>query len=130
MHRLIIATFRFLNLVQTDDIARIGYQLRQSLKQPREPGTRYMGDTEVVFTDRLRRAMADGHVRSDINPEHAAYTLFTSLVGCQLLAEPFGDDPLKRFTEVWDFVLRAIATDEHLPALQAVVRSASRKRST
>ncbi len=129
MHRLIIATFRFLELVETDDVARIGYQLRQSLKETREPERRHMGDTEVVFTDRLKRAMTDGHVRTDINPEHTAYTLFTSLVGCQLLAEPFGDDPLKRFAEVWEFVLRAIATDDHLPALQELVRTASRKHS-
>lgn len=129
MHRLIIATFRFLELVETDATARIGYQLRQSLRESRAPGTRYQGDTEVVFTDRLKKAMRDGHVRADINPEHTAYTLFTSLVGCQLLAEPFGDDPLKRFAEVWEFVLRAIATDEHLPALEEVVRTASRTQT-
>ena len=129
MHRLIIATFRFLQLVEVDDTARIGYQLRQSFKESREPGVRYPGDTEVVFTERLKRAIKDGHVRADINPEHTAYTLFTSLVGCQLLAEPFGDDPVKRFAEIWDFLLRAIATEEQLPALQKLVQSASRAQS-
>ncbi len=127
MHRLITATFRFLQLVEVDDTARIGYQLRQSLRQNREPGTRHFGDTEVVFASALKRAVKDGHLRADTDVTKTAYTLFTALVGCQLLAEPFGDDPLVRFAEVWTVVLRSIAADDHLSELDEVVRSASRQ---
>ena len=65
MHRLIVSTFRFLALVQVDDTARVGYQLRHVLKQIREPGTSRFGDTEVVFADALKRAVRDGHLRAD-----------------------------------------------------------------
>lgn len=126
LHLLIRATFRFLALVQTDDTARIGYHLRQSLRQNREPGARHFGDTEVVFSGALEQAVRDGHITADINLTQTAYTLFAALVGCQLLAEPFGDEPLIRFAEVWEVVLRGIAADDQLPTLLQIVRSASR----
>lgn len=129
MHRLIIATFRFLELIETDDTARIGYQLRWAIRQPRQPGERHFGDTEVIFTERLQRAITDGHVKADINPAQTAYTLFAALVGCQQLAEPFGDSAVTRFVEVWSVILAAIATDEHREALEAVVRAAAQVRS-
>ncbi len=130
MHRLIIATFRFLELVETDDTTRIGYQLRQAVKQNGEPGTRHFADTEMVFRDALKRAVKDGHLRADTNVSQTAYTLLTALVGCQLLAEPFGDAPRTRFAGVWEVVLRGISTDDRLSALEQVVRSASRKQPT
>ena len=105
LHLLIRATFRFLALVQADDTVRIGYHLRQSLRQNRDPGPRQFGDTEVVFSGALQQAVRDGHLNADTNLTQTAYTLFTALVGCQLLAEPFGDDPLIRFAEVWELSL-------------------------
>ena len=126
LHRLIRATFGFLELVQTDDTARIGYHLRQSLRPNRDPGSRHFGDTEVVFGGALKQAVRDGHVKADTNLTQTAYTLFTALVGGHLLSEQFGDDPLIRFAEVWEVVLRGIAADDQLPALLQVVGSASR----
>lgn len=126
LHRLIRATFRFPALVQTDDTARIGYHLRQSLQQNRDPRTRHFGDTEVVFSGTLKQAVRDGQLKADTNLTQTAYTLFTALVGCQLLAEPLGDDPLIRFAEVWEVVLRGIAVDDQLPVLLQLVRSGSR----
>lgn len=130
MHRLIDATFRFLELTASDPVVRIGYRLRQAMRQNRASGERHLGDTEVLFTDCLKRGVKDGHLRPDVDPGQTAYTLFTALVGCQQLAEPFGDDPMARFTEVWDVVLRGIAADGQREALDEVVRSASRRRST
>lgn len=126
MHRLITATFRFLALTETDDTVRIGYQLRQAMRQVSEAGAPSYGDTEVVFASALKRAIADGHVRPDINIGEAAYTLFAALVGCRLLADAFSDNPVERWAQSWRTILRAIAPEDALPGLTKFVRSAAR----
>lgn len=126
MHRLINATFRFLELTETDDTVRVGYLLFQAMRPPREPGTTHPGDSEVLFTAALKGAVREGHVRPGTNVRQAAYTLFAALVGCRMLAQPFGHNPMERFLEVWQTLLRTIAAEEHLPALLRVARSASR----
>lgn len=128
MHRLIEATFRFLELTEIDQIVRVGYRLGQAKGTTRKPGIRYPEDTESLFIEGLKGARKDGHVRADIDLVKTAYTIFTALVGCRQVADNFGDNPVKRFKDVWTIVLSAIATDDHLPALEKFVNSAARMK--
>lgn len=126
MHRLIAATFRFIALTETDDIARVGYQLRQAMRQVSPAGAPSYGDTEVVFASAIKRAVADGHARSDINAGEAAYTVFAALAGCRLLADAFADNPYDRLAQAWRTILRAIAPEDALAGLNKYVRSVAR----
>lgn len=129
MHKLITATFRFIDVTETSPVARVGYQLRQALGQISRAGAAGgFGDTEVVFGSAIKRAVADGHARADINPREAAYTLFAALVGCRLLADAFDDDPYERLAQSWRTILRSIAPEDAVPALNRFVRATSRKR--
>ena len=126
MHKLITATFAFIALTETDDIVRVGYQLRQAMRQVSPAGPPSYGDTETVFASAIRRAVADGHARPGINSAEAAYTLFAALAGCRLLADALGDDPFERLAGTWRTVLQAIAPEEALNGLKRFVRSALR----
>lgn len=126
MHKLIRATFAFIALTETDETVRIGYQLRQAMRQVSPAGPRSYGDTEVVFASAIRRAMADGHVKKSVNDKEAACTLFAALAGCRLLSDALGDNPFDRLEQSWRTLLEAIATEDALSGLKRLVRSTSK----
>lgn len=127
MHRLISATFAFIEATETDPIVRIGYQLRQAVRQVSEASTKGFGKTEVVFASAIRRGVADGHVRPDVDADEVAYTVYAALVGVRLLADAFGDNPFERLADAWRTVLRATAPEGELAGLTKVVRAVCRK---
>jgi AcrR family transcriptional regulator len=126
MHKLIKATFGFLALTESDDIVRVGYQLRQALRQVSPAGPKGFGDTHVIFASAIKRAVADGHARPGINAREAAHTLFAALVGCRLLADALGEDPIERLEQAWRTLLLSIAPDDAVAALRRYVRSTAR----
>lgn len=128
MHRLIAATFRFIAVTENNPTVRIGYQLRHAVRHVSQVEAGGFGDTEVVFASGIKRAVAEGHARPDVNPKEAAYTLFAALVGCRLLADASGDDPYERLTQAWRTVLRSIAPEEAMPGLNRFLRTTSRER--
>lgn len=128
MHRLIAATFRFLAITESDPVVRVGYQLRQAMNQISNAGAKSYANTESVFTSALKRAVADGHVRADVKPREAAYSLFAGLAGCRLLSDAFDESPFERLTQVWRIFLRSVAPDDAIDDLNRVVRSAARRR--
>lgn len=128
MHKLIAATFRFIAVTEADPIVRVGYQLRQAMRQISEVGAKSYGNTEVVFASTIKRAVADGHVRADIKPREAAYSLFAALVGCRLLSDAFTESPFERLAQVWRTFLRSVAPDEAFDELNRVVRAEARRR--
>ncbi len=128
MHRLIAATFRFIAVTENNPVVRVGYQLRQATRQASHSGTGSFGDTETVFASSIKRAVREGHARTDINPREAAYTLFAALVGCRLLADAFDDDPFERLAQVWRTTLPSIASEDALPELNGLVRARACER--
>lgn len=127
MHKLVTATFRFIGLTERDPIVRVGYQLRQAMRQVSAAGARSFGDTEVVFASAIKRAVADGHTRRGVNHREAAYTLFAGLTGCRLLADAYSDNPFGRLEQVWRTLLAAIAPEDAVAGLNRYVRSVSRR---
>jgi AcrR family transcriptional regulator len=127
MHKLISATFSFIAVTESSPVVRVGYQLRQSIRQIGDAGPRGFGDTEVVFASTLKRAIADGHVRPDVKPREAAYTLFAALVGCRRLTDAHSESPLDRLAQVWRTFLQAVAPEDAVADLARVVRAESRR---
>lgn len=128
MHRLIAATFRFVAITESDATVRVGYQLRQAMNQISDVGAKSYANTESVFASALKRAVGDGHVRTDINLREAAYSLFAALVGCRLLCDAFGESPYGRLSQVWRTFLESVAPPDALPELTRVVRAESKRR--
>lgn len=127
LHKLIAATFAFVAVTETDPIARVGYQLNQADRQVSRSGQHGFGDTEVVFTDNLKKASAEGHIRKGLDVGEAAYTLFAALVGARLLADVYNEDPLERLEEAWRTLLPSLVPEDVLKEMRRVVRTESRK---
>lgn len=75
MHKLIAATFRFIAVTESDPVVRVGYQLREAMRQISDAGPRSFGQTEAIFASALKTAIDDGHVRADVNPQEAGHPL-------------------------------------------------------
>lgn len=125
MHKLINATFRFIALTENDDIIRVGYQLRRSMPHLSRMDSGGRGDTHMLFTLCVKGAVADGHVRPDVDAKAAAHTVFSALVGARVLADMVGDDPMARLTAAWRTILRAIAPQEAQAQLNRRVKAAA-----
>ena len=128
MHKIISATFRFIAVTENDDVAWVGYQLRQSIRQFSRMHPGDTGDTHVLFGSGLKRAIADGHVRAGINRREVAGTLVAAVVGSRLLADCYGDDPIDRLSAAWRTLLQAIASEEGRAGLIRVVNAEARKQ--
>lgn len=126
LHKIITATYRFIAVTENDPIARVGYQLRQNVRRLSRVQSGGAGDTHVLFAAGIKRAVADGHVRADVNHREAGQALVAAVVGSRLLADAFGDDPFERMTASWRTILRAIAPEDALPALNRYVRKVAR----
>ena len=127
MHKMITATFRFIAVTESDPIARVGYQLRQDVRRFSGMQAGSAGDTHVIFGAGLKRAIADGHIRTGINRREVANALVAAVVGSRLLADSFADDPFERLADSWRTILRATATEDALPGLLRYVRATVRK---
>lgn len=125
IHKLINATFRFIALTENDDIIRVGYQLRRSMPQLSRMDTGGRGDTQMLFALCIKGAIADGHVRPDVDARSAAQTVFAALVGARVLADMVGDDPVTRLVGAWRTILRAIAPEEAQAELNRRVKAAA-----
>ena len=127
-HKLIIATFRFMALSEYDDVVRVGYHLRVSMPSIRQVAPGGFGDTHVLYGQCVKAGVAEGFVRDDINTREAARTLVAAVSGCRVLADQFGDSPIKRLIEAWRTILLGIATEDAYGELVRFVNSAARKR--
>lgn len=125
LHKLINATFRFIALTENDDIIRVGYQLRRSMPQLSRMDSGGPGDTQMLFALCIKGAVADGHVRPDVDAKTASHTVFAALVGARVLADMFGDDPMTRLVAAWRTILRAIAPEDAQAALLRRVKAAA-----
>lgn len=128
IHKMIAATFRFIAVTESDPVVRVGYQLRQGMRQISEVGAKSYGDTETVFASTLRKAVADGHARADIDPKESAYSLFAALVGCRLLSDAYSESPFERLVQIWHTFLHSVAPPDAIPDLERIVRIESQRR--
>ncbi len=127
MQEFISATFRFIVITETDELVKAGYRLRQAVDQISAAAARSYAGRVSVFTGAIQRAIAEGDVRSSLDPEQVGYSILAGLVGCRLLSDALpGDDPFKRLAQVWLTILPTIASKKSLASLEDFVRSAQR----
>ena len=126
---LIRASFLVAELIQRHTVTRVGLQLLYGSPSG-GLGTTGDTDTRLVASDSaVVRAMAEGDLRDDLDPEQISYTIAMSLRGCFLNSVAAGVDPCAGLAGIWPVLLRGIVTDGLVDYVDQMVTRLAHKHS-
>ena len=106
LQNTIAATFAIAELTREDTMARTANQLRQCLSQVSAAGSPTYRHTVDAFRLQVDKAIGEGDVEIDVDPDDLAETVCVSVLGCHLLSDAMGDDLFARLTRAWRIMLR------------------------
>jgi AcrR family transcriptional regulator len=114
LESIIHGVFVVADLLSTDMIARSGTQLMRAFGEFNEAAARTYGAWLAEMTACTGRAIDDGDIRSDLDPQTVGETILGSMLGAELLASATtaGADMLQRVTWTWKVLLPAIVSQE------------------
>lgn len=127
---LVRLTFIVADVTEHDNLVRVGNLLRQGLVQvsPAAVAT-FDSRRRDILVSLVKKAVAEGDLLDDIDPDAVAHTIATGLLGTRLLSDATGEDMFARLTQVWDVILRGIAPPESAPTNRlCVIRAAEQCR--
>jgi AcrR family transcriptional regulator len=104
---LIRMTFVVAETTQYDKVVRVGNLLRQSLTQV-SPAAQDTFDTRrrLALVDYVQKAIAQGELLGDVDPDAVGHTILVGLLGTRLLSDATGEDVFARLAQVWTVILR------------------------
>ena len=106
LQNTIAATFAIAKLTGENSTARTANQLRQCLSQVSAAGSPTYRHTVDAFRLQVDKAIAEGHVEGDVDPDDLTETICVSVLGCHLLSDAMDDDLFARLTRAWRIMLR------------------------
>lgn len=106
LQNTIAATFAIAELTRENSMARTANQLRQCLSQVSAAGSPTYRHTVDAFRLQVDKAIAEGDVEGDVDPDDLTETICVSVLGCHLLPDAMGDDLFARLTRAWRIMLR------------------------
>jgi AcrR family transcriptional regulator len=138
---MIHGTFAVASILSTDKMASGAEQLAAALGGFNEAASRFYADWVAEMAAEAGRAISEGDLREDLDPEMVSKSIVGSVFGMRMLANAIsGDDkndgPVGdlsgRLSQIWDLLLPGIAPETSLPYLrQFLAREAIRHaRST
>lgn len=127
LENLIRFPFVALEVMRHDRVVRIGSRLRRALDQVSDVGEAALLHKRELIVGAVRTAVAQGDVNIGINSEAVGHTIWSSVLGTELLIEASGDEPSTRLAELWTVILAAIVPPHSLPRFtQFAARMADR----
>lgn len=106
LQNTIAATFAIAKLTGDNTMVRTANQLRQCLSQVSAAGSPTYQYTVDAFRMQVDKAIAEGDVEFDVDPDDLAETICVSVLGSHLLSDAMGDDLFARLTRAWRIMLR------------------------
>lgn len=136
LENMIHGTFAIAKVLSTDKVARAAEQLTAALSGFNEATARSCRNWVEAMARQARRAIAEGDVRPDIDPDVVSATIVGAMYGARVLAVAISgqrasaglaDDLSARLSQLWGVLLPGIATEEALPYFrQFLAREAMR----
>lgn len=108
LQNTIAATFAIAELTQNNTFIRTANQLRQGLSQVSAAGSPTYRYTVDAFRIQVDKAIVQGDVENDIDPDDLAETMCVGVLGCHLLSDALGDDLFDRLARAWRILLRGV----------------------
>jgi AcrR family transcriptional regulator len=133
---MIHGTFAVANILSTDKMACGAEQLAAALSGFNEAASHFYANWVAEMTAEARRAIAEGDLREDLDPEMISKSIVGAMFGMRLLANAIAGDAVnegpvgqlsERLYQIWELLLPGIASEASLPYLrQFLAREAIR----
>jgi AcrR family transcriptional regulator len=122
LENLLHGTFTIVETLSSDETARAAEQLTCTLRGFNEAAGRFCTGLVELLAAEARRAISEGDLRKDLNPEVVSEAIVGAVFGTRLLSEAVsgvGPDggvvgDLARLTWVWEFLLPGIVSEASL----------------
>jgi AcrR family transcriptional regulator len=115
LENFIRATFVVADRIRTDQVVRVGHELRQALPGDRGAALAAFDARRSVFAGAVEAAIADGDVLADVDASEVADTIRAAVVGTHALLGTTDDAVFTYLSEIWRVVLRGIVPARSLP---------------
>jgi AcrR family transcriptional regulator len=124
LENMIHGTFAVANMLCANKVARAAEQLAAALSGFNEAASRFYADWVAEMTAEARRAIAEGDLREDLDPEVVSKSIVGAMFGTRLLSNAMsghdinGDavgDLTVRLSQIWELLLPGIASEASLP---------------
>ncbi len=125
LENVIHGMFAVAQLMKSDRAANTGRELAQALSQVSDAGAHSISDSTALFIGEVKRAISQGDVCDDVDPDAVGQTIWAAVLGTHLLTNALGDDIDARLARVWRLLLRAIVPAESVGYFSEFVRRAS-----
>ncbi len=121
LENLVRATFVVADMVKHDQRVRVGHLLGQALSQVSAAGRATYTRRLPVIVSAVNKAIADGDLLDDLNPDQVGRTICAIGLGTFLLSDVTEEDVLVQTAQAWLFITRAIVPAQLAPYVEQFV---------
>ena len=116
MEKVIHSSFVIAGIVTGDPLTRTGAQLMRALGEFSEKATQTYTGMQMLLTELVKQAGAEGDLRADVDPEVVGELLIATYLGAEQLSIGTSTNDLAgRLQRAWSILLPAIADAAALP---------------
>jgi AcrR family transcriptional regulator len=116
LENILHGTFITADLFSTNRVVRTAEQLTLAFGRFNDTAVAAYDAWVEAMTVETRRAIAEGDIRSELDPQMVSESIIGATFGARILGQTTtgGKDLVRRLTQMWELLFPAIVTDESL----------------
>lgn len=131
LENLLHGTFTIVEVLGSDKMARAAAQLATALSGFNGAASRFYANLVLETAEEARRAIKEGDVRDDIDPDVLGVSIIGAIFGARLVGNSIsshgriGDivgDPTARLHQIWNLLLPGVVSEASLAYFQQFLR--------
>lgn len=115
LEKLIQVPFIAVDMMRHDQLIRVGYALRMAANHVTPAAAAVLEQRRATFVGAVEAAIAEGDLKSDIDPEELGHTIWASVTGTHVMAAASDDNIVTRLTQIWRIILAGTVSPASLP---------------
>ena len=112
---IIHGLFAVTDVLNADKEARAAGRLVLAMADSSDLASKVCGTWAAEVVAQAERAIAEGDLRTDLDPNSVGESIVGAVFGTWLLSQAMGGDGVGRLTEMWEALLPGLVTEEALP---------------
>jgi AcrR family transcriptional regulator len=131
LENLLHGTFTIVEVLGSDKLARAAERLASALSGFNGAASRFYANLVLETAQEARRAVNEGDLRADIDPEAFSGSIVGAMFGMRLVTDAIsghdklgdvGDGLTGRLRQVWELLLPGVVSEASLPYFQEFLR--------